>query len=222
MSSPAPTAVRTLKLSRRIAAAIAALGVVAVVAALVLVFANIQVTAGSGVSRSCGSAFDSAVDRSGWELWWTYDLDEPDEETRTLLPRTTECPQAVNRRLATSAIIGTLGASVLFIAATRHRRNTTAPTASAASPIARLGQVTTTVGALLTAGGVIAIVALVADADSTLFLYVDRTVVALIGFIVLVPTLALVVIGRALTVVASSLPVLDERRPDPTQNADER
>lgn len=222
MSSSAPTARRALKPSRRVTTAMAVLGVVAIVAALVLVFANIQVTAGPGVSRSCGSAFDGAVDRSGWELWWTYDLDEPDEEVRSLLPRTTECPQAVNRRLATSAIIGALGASMVFVAATRHRRSTVAPTTPAGSPIARLGQVTTAVGALLTAGGVAAIVVLVADADSTLFLYVDRTVVALIGFIVLVPTLALVVIGRTLTLVASSLPALEERRPDPTQNADER
>ena len=222
MTSAGSTAGEIAERSRRVTAAMAALGIALAVAALVLVLVNIQVAAGPGMSRSCGSAFDGAVDRSGWELWWAHDLDEPDDQVRSLLPRTTECPGAVNRQLAVSGLMGALGASILFVAATRHRRHTIGPAAPAESRVARLGQVTMAVGAVLTAGGVAAIVALVADADSTLFLYVDRTVVALVGFIVLVPTLALVVIGRALMLLAPRVSALEDRRLDPTQNADGR
>jgi hypothetical protein len=56
-----------------------------------------------------------------------------------------------------------------------------------------------------------AIVVLLADAESTLFLYTDRPIVAVGGLIVLVPAVALIVMGRALALLAraggrSSLP----------------
>ena len=61
---------------------------------------------------------------------------------------------------------------------------------------------------------------MVADADSTLFLYVDRGVVALVGLIVLVPTLALIVIGRALTLIAPHLAEPREPTPGPDDDGD--
>jgi hypothetical protein len=60
------------------------------------------------------------------------------------------------------------------------------------------------VGAILTLAGLVAVVLLVADADSTLFLYTDRLVVGVVGLIVLVPTASLVVIGRALTILGGA------------------
>jgi hypothetical protein len=67
--------------------------------------------------------------------------------------------------------------------------------------LVRLGQVTSVVGAGLTAVGSTAIVLLLADADSTLFLYTDRAVVGAVGLIVLVPAIALFAMGRALVLV---------------------
>ena len=64
---------------------------------------------------------------------------------------------------------------------------------------------------MLSLAGVAAIVVLVADADSTLFLYVDRLVVGVVGLIVLIPTIALFVIGRALVLVGTSLGRAEER-----------
>jgi len=65
----------------------------------------------------------------------------------------------------------------------------------------RLGVSIVTIGALLTVGGAVALVVLVADPSSTLFIYVDRLVVSLVGLIVLVPALALIAIGRAIMLV---------------------
>jgi len=64
---------------------------------------------------------------------------------------------------------------------------------------------------VLSIAGVVAIVALVADADSTLFLYVDRPVVGVVGLIVLMPTIALFVIGRALVLVGTYLARVEDR-----------
>jgi len=60
-------------------------------------------------------------------------------------------------------------------------------------------------GLLLSLAGVVAVIVLVADADSTLFLYTDRLVVAVVGLIVLTPTIALFVIGRVLTIIGAHL-----------------
>lgn len=214
MDDAAPTSGVGSESGRRVTAAIAIGGVVTVVAALVLAVSNIEVGNGADGTRSCGSVFDSVADRSGWEVWLANDLDEPDDAFRSELLRTTECPGAVNRRLALAGITAAFGASMAVVTGARLRRHRTPPTAPVGSRLTRLGRATTTVGAVLTAGGVAAIAVLVADADSTLFLYVDRTVVALIGLIVLVPTIALIAIGRALTLVAPHLVERDHSRPD--------
>ena len=53
-------------------------------------------------------------------------------------------------------------------------------------------------GVGLTIAGFAAIVLLVADAESTLFLYTDRLVVGVVGLIALVPAVALALGGWAL------------------------
>ena len=80
--------------------------------------------------------------------------------------------------------------------------------------IRRLGRTTSVAGALLTIAGVVAITVLVADSESTLFLYTDRLVVAVVGLIVLVPTMAMLAIGRALSIVGQHLEEGEKDRED--------
>jgi peptidoglycan/LPS O-acetylase OafA/YrhL len=84
----------------------------------------------------------------------------------------------------------------------------------AAQRIARLGGITSLVGAGLTLAGVVGIVLLVADADSTLFLYTDRAVVAVVGLIVLVPAIVLIALGRALVLISSEFDTSRNERGD--------
>ena len=166
-------------------------------------------------TRSCGSVFDSAVDRSGWELWWANDLDEADE-VRSALVRTTRCPEAVNQRMAIAAVLGVTGL-VLGAVATARRRADPPAGATASSigrRVVRIGRLTSALGGALTGLGIIAIVLLVADADSTLFLYTDRLVVAVVGLIVLIPTITLYVIGRVLVLLGESVPPFEQDRSD--------
>ena len=186
------------------AAGIAAALAVVLAGAVLLV--QIEVTdADVAATRSCGSVFDSAVDRSGWEQWWAHDLDESDE-VRSALVRTTRCPEAVNQRVAIAALLGVIAVVLGAVAMARRRSGRSAETAG--SPVGRrlvqIGRLTAAVGGALTALGIIAIVVLVADADSTLFLYTDRLVVAVVGLIVLVPTIALFVVGRVLVLLGEN------------------
>lgn len=178
------------------------------VLSLAVLAAQVDVTDSEvGATRACGSAFDGLVDRSGWETWWAGDLDEPDDEIRSALVRTTRCPDAVNARIVTAAALAVGSVLAALAAAARHRRDVrrdSPATGAARTRLGRLGRLTTVAGTILTAAGVVAVVVLVADADSTLFLYTDRFVVAVVGLIVLVPTIALVVIGRVVTILAET------------------
>jgi hypothetical protein len=203
----------TTRVQDRIRAAAAIAGAVMIVLAGVVLLAQIQVThAETGVTRSCGSAFDSIADRSGWELWWARDLDEPDG-VRDALVRTTQCPDAVNLRLGIAAALGLAGLG-LGAFALRRRRTETPATSLVGRRVARIGRFTSALGGTLTAGGVVAIVLLVADSDSTLFLYTDRLVVAVVGLIVLIPTITLFVIGRVLVLVGDSVRQSEEESRD--------
>ena len=108
--------------------AIAAALLILLLGAVLLV--QIEVTE-AAVTRSCGSVFDSAVDRSGWEQWWAADLDESDE-VRPSMVRTTRCPDAVNQRVAIAAALG-ITALVLGAVATARRRSDRSAAASASS-----------------------------------------------------------------------------------------
>ena len=198
----------------RLLAAIAAALMIVLLAAVMLV--QIEVTDTSvAATRSCGSVFDSVVDRSGWEQWWASDLDEPDE-VRSALLRTSRCPAAVNQRVAIATVLGI--AAVVSGALARARRTADRSAHTAASTIghrlSRIGRLTVALGGTLTTLGIIAIVILVADADSTLFLYTDRLVVAVVGLIVLIPTITLFVLGRVLVLLAESVHSSERDRSD--------
>jgi hypothetical protein len=174
-----------------------------------------------GATRTCGSAFDAAVDRSGWELWWAADLDESDDQVRSALVRTDLCPSAINWRIGIAAALGSLSVLLAVFVSLRGRtegRRDSLET-TVADRIRRLGRATSAVGAALTIGGVAAIVVLVADADSTLFLYTDRLVVVVGGLIVLMPAIALFAIGRVLVLVGEYVDRLDKERADAEADA---
>jgi hypothetical protein len=180
---------------------------VALVASLAVLLTQVEASDSAvGATRTCGSAFDSAIDRSGWDLWWASDLDEPDPSVRSALVRTRRCPDEVNKRLAVAAALGALavGSAVLALARDGLMRRRGAPT-TVGDRVVRLGLVSTWMGLSLSLAGVIAVIVLIADADSTLFLYTDRFVVAVVGLIVLTPTIALFVIGRVLTIIGTHL-----------------
>ncbi len=198
----------------RVVTAIAAALMIVLLGAVLLV--QIEVTdAEVAATRSCGSVFDSVVDRSGWELWWAHDLDENDE-VRSALVRTNRCPDAVNHRVAIAAVLGMTGLVLGAVAMARGQADRSADTT--ASPIGRrvirIGRLTSALGGALTTFGIIAIVILVADADSTLFLYTDRLVVAVVGLIVLIPTITLFVIGRVLVLLGESVQQFERDRSD--------
>jgi hypothetical protein len=184
-----------------------------VLAGAALLF-QIEVTE-AAVTRSCGSAFDSVADRSGWDLWWARDLDES-EEVRSALVRTTRCPDAVNQRLAVAAALGFIGLVLGGVAIARRRaaRPSDATASSIGGRIVRIGRLTSALGGVLTVVGLAAILFLVADADSTLFLYTDRLVVAVVGLIVLIPTITLFVIGRVLVLLGENIQQSDRDRFD--------
>ena len=151
-------------------------------------------------TRSCGSAFDSVADRSGWEVWWAQDLDEGSVDRPSELVRTRTCPDAVNRRTVAAAVLGGAG---LVLAGLAWRSDRSGRSAEP-RPLERVGLLAAGTGVALTAAGIGAIVLLVADADSTLFLYTDRLVVAVVGLIALVPAVALALGGWALHVASRS------------------
>ncbi len=190
----------------RLAVALAASAVVLAAVAVNVVAAQVEVTNTTvDATRTCGSVFDAVADRSGWELWWAQDLDEPDPEVRAALVRTSGCPDAINGRLALAAVLGGVAAlAVLGAVALRGDRRRSRSPDDVADRLVRLGRITSFVGVVLTLAGLVAVVLLVADADSTLFLYTDRLVVAVVGLIVLVPTASLIVIGRALVILGGT------------------
>jgi len=156
---------------------------------------------GSG-ARACGSAFDVMTDRSGWEVWWARDLDEPDPAARAELVRTIRCPDALNQRVVGAAALGLAGLGLVSILAfSGPRRIWPAAGTTTAAKLRRAGTVTVVIGTLLAVTGLVALAALLADADSTLFLYTDRLVVGLAGVIVLVPAIALALGGWVVRVV---------------------
>ena len=189
--------------------------------ALFVLIAQVEVTGGDDASTR---AFDSIVDRSGWQDWWRADLDNPAPASRTELVRTRNCPGAVNTRIGIGTGLGLLvaGGAAMTLRDGRRRSTSDRPEDGPTERLARLARLTTIAGAGLTLAGVAAILVLVADADadSTLFLYTDRLVVAVVGLIVLVPPIALIVFGRAMSVVATGFDPSDRGGSSETGDAD--
>jgi hypothetical protein len=195
-----------------------AASVCALAGSLFALFSNIGV---GEPARTCGTVFDTLVDRSGWEDWWALDLDDPDETVRSKLVRTEHCPGSINQRLAVAVGLGGLGLILGGLMRNRPAPRIAGGPQSIGHQLYRVGRATSIAGAALGIAGLVGIIVLTADADSTLFLYTDRIVVAVIGLVVLVPTLALFAIGRALMVLGPHLP--DHKRdPEEDGEADDR
>jgi hypothetical protein len=181
----------------------AAAGLSAVVAVVLLLA---PVRAGSAPDApSCGNAFDVLVDRTDWAVWYGQDRADPAAADDRL--RTRSCPGAVNGRLAVAATVGGAALVTLVLARTVRPRRADPPGA-AARPLERLdrlGRWTASVGAVLLAGGLAALAFVLADAGGPLFTFVGRPAVLALGLVALTPVVALVVLGRALVLVAHRL-----------------
>lgn len=196
-----PTSTITASGRRRRAATLAASLVLLGLAGVFFLLQVRIVDHDTGASRACGSAFDSAADRSGWEQWWAADLDEPDAVVRSSLPRTRLCPAAVNQRAAVAGLLAAGGAStaVLYMLQRRRVSEQGVRRSVTGRRLLLLGRSTAVGGGVLVAGGIVAIVMLVADSGAPVFRYVDRPVVFMVGLLVLTPALIMVAFGLALS-----------------------
>lgn len=184
------------------------LGAVLFVAAATVLALQVHV-GGSGASgRSCGSSLDVLTDRSGWEVWYAQDVNDVPAGPTTRLLRTLECPGAVNTRTIIAGILGAAGLAAVVAALTlRQTRTRHSESVEATMPmrLRRLGATVTIIGGLLTLTGLAALGLVLADRHATLFIYVTRPVVAALGLVVLAPVLALLIGGRALTILGRAL-----------------
>jgi hypothetical protein len=185
-------------------------GVVLVVAACVVLLQ--QVTVRDGATKvACGSGFDVAAGRTDWRDWWALDLAALAPGETPSFARSRACPDALNRRLfLVGALVVLDVAAVAGFEASRARRRAAMrpPAKPTADRVHRLGLIVTVAGALLATAGAAALVLLVADPRSTLFLYVDRPVAVLLGLLLLQPAIAMILVGRAL-ILAAAMPSTD-------------
>lgn len=177
-------------------------------AALLVIAAGVLVVTvdahAGGRSASCGSGWDVVAGRSGWRQWWAQDLADPVSGAPLL--RTNGCVGAVNARIVVSTVlaVGAVAAFAVTAMLTARRR----PSSARSGPARRLqvlGTVVTVLGGVLTIGGLTGIALLTADPDATLFLYVSRPAVALLGLVLLLPAVLLIVLGRGASVLAERL-----------------
>lgn len=155
-------------------------------------------------AASCGSAWDLVAGRSGWQRWWVLDQADPVAGAPRL--RTDRCVDAVNAQLARSALLAAAAVAAFAVAALAGTR--ARPRARAGSPVRRLrafGTTLSVLGWLLSVAGVVGLALLVADADAPLFLYVSRSVVMLLGMLLLLPAVLLVALGRGARLLAEGL-----------------
>ena len=178
------------------------LGAVLLIAAAAVLGLTVDVHAAGG-SAACGSAWDVVSGRSGWQQWWALDQADPVAGAPRL--RTQECVDAVNARVVGAALLATGAVAAFGAAAVLGARRPDRPVTGSARRLRRLGTAVTVLGVLLTVGGLIGIALLVADPNATLFLYVDRSVVVLLGFLLLLPALVLVALGRGASMLAEYL-----------------
>ena len=176
------------------------LGAALLVAAAAVLVVTVQVEAGFRAA-SCGSAWDVIAGRAGWQQWWALDQADPVAGAARL--RTTECVGAVNARVVTAAILA--GGAIVVFAATallggRH-----------SGGLRRLGMAMTLFGVACAAAGLVGIALLVADPNAPMFLYVARPVVVLLGFVLLLPAVLLIALGRVVGLAAGQLPLTGTR-----------
>ena len=130
----------------------------------------------------------------------------PGRITPPAFTRAKECVPAVNAALALAGGLAVLAlAEVAAFETVRARRlHVRVPQLRPAEQrMRRLGWIVTAAGAVLTVAGAIGLVLLVANARSTLFLYVGRPVVVLVGLLFLQPAIGMGPVGLALVVGAA-------------------
>ncbi len=194
-----------------------AVGALLIVIAIGVVLMEVDVPTGETTRGSCGSAFDAIAGRTDWEVWRAQDFDTPVTTSTNSLPRTEQCPDEVNRRILLAGGLVIAVIAVVTAAELLDRRGAEPSRAAKGDPVDRLralGLYVMVAGGALTLAGLVGIVLLVADPESSLFLYVNRAVVALIGLVVLLPAIALMVAGRALALLAGAL---EGKSPDEAQ-----
>jgi hypothetical protein len=183
------------------------LGAVLVVVSAAALLVTVSIRPAGGRAASCGSGWDVVAGRSGWQQWWAQDL--ADEQGGPLV-RTARCPDAVNGHIVLAAAL--LIAAVLVIAAGEFAERSRAPrTAGPSRRLRRLGTATAALGSALTVAGLTAVALLTADPDASLFLYVSRPVVVLLGVLLLLPAVLLIVLGRGTRLLADQLARVEER-----------
>lgn len=180
---------------RRIGAVLAG-GLVALAAVLTVL--AVQVRGADGVVRGCGSSFDVLAGRTDWQVWRAQDLLDPAPPASGAgsLTRTEKCPTAVNARTAWAG--GLVVAAAVVAVLSWPRRATSSGAAKRRDVTRRLAISILSVGCALTVAGLVGISLVVANPNATLFLYVDRPVVVLIGLLLLAPAVALIFAGWAL------------------------
>lgn len=185
------------------------IGAALLVGAGVVLLLQVQVSAGvSGGTRACGSAWDVVAGRVGWEQWWAEDLDQPAGAADPPPVRTLECPSAVNVRVVVAAVLAAVGVTAVVVSELIGRRHGSGGRAAGEDParrLRRLGVVVVVVGTIVTAGGLVGLALVLADPDSVLFLYVDRSVAALVGAVLLTVPVGLLVVGWAAVLAGRAL-----------------
>jgi len=169
---------------------------------------QVEVHAAGAPSRPCGSGWDVIAGRVGWPEWWAQDLSDPAAGPGGPLVRTLHCPRAVNHRLVVAdgfAVVAVAVVSAGELLGWREERRMGPGRPSSATRLRAVGVAMTALGGLLTVAGLVGIVLLVANPRSTLFLYVDRPVVALVGLLLLLPAIVLIAVGRATDLVGRQL-----------------
>jgi hypothetical protein len=186
---------------------LAVAGMLLLVAAATVASLQVNVRA-EGLTAACGTPVSVMSGRADWQVWYGQDLADPRIGVHAPLVRTEECPTAVNRRTLLAGTLLAAGAVAAFVAIVLAVRSR--PSRPRADALRALARAITAVGLGLTVVGLIALCLLLANPGNTLFLYVDRWVVAVTGLIVLTPAMALAAGGRALAL-ATNHPATDRR-----------
>lgn len=185
------------------------IGAALLVGAAVVLVLQVQVSAGpSDGTRACGSAWDVVAGRVGWEQWWAEDLDQPASAADPSLVRTLDCPSAVNLRVVVAGGLAALGVTAVVVSELIGRRQGSAGRTAEEDParrLRRLGIAVVAVGTVVTAGGLVGLALVLADPESALFLYVDRSVAALVGAVLLMVPVGLLVAGWAAVLAGRAL-----------------
>jgi hypothetical protein len=180
-------------------------GVVLLVLSCAVLMLQVSVHAGGTQSASCGSAWDTVAGRTGWQQWWAADLSGVAEGHGHQLVRTLHCPGEVNATIAASSGLA-LGAVAVVIAgevvARRSARWARRAWPAQAKRLRLLATLVMTAGGLLTAGGLAGLALLAADPSSTIFLYISRPVVVLVGLLLILPAVLLIALGWGASLMA--------------------